>query len=118
MIIDEIQVRVTELEQRVNYQEDYSRRNNLRITGLQEQPGGETWEQILNNVTNLLNNKFQLPLVNLERAYRVGPTTLSHLLAIVVRFEKFSDREATVRNAKKHKGTGIYSNEDLFSASI
>ena len=43
-VIEHLQIKITELEQRVNSQEDYSRRNNLRITGLPEQPGGETWE--------------------------------------------------------------------------
>ncbi|KAG0711150.1 Facilitated trehalose transporter Tret1 [Chionoecetes opilio] len=36
--VEELQSRVAENEHRVNYQEDYSRRNNLRIIGLKEQP--------------------------------------------------------------------------------
>ncbi|MPC32148.1 hypothetical protein E2C01_025454 [Portunus trituberculatus] len=45
VIIEQLQSKVNVLEQRINIQEDHSRRNNLRIAGLQEQPGGETWEQ-------------------------------------------------------------------------
>ena len=34
-----------------------------------------------------------------------------------MRFEKFSDRKAVIRNARKLKGTGIFINEDLCPAS-
>ena len=117
-IIERLQSKVQALEQRVNYQEDYNRRNNLRITGLQEQPRGETWEQTAANVSKLLQDKLQLPSVNLERAHRVGHGASPHPRPVIVRFEKFSEREATMRNAKKLKGTGIFVNEDLCPASM
>ena len=53
VIINGLQARIVELERRLNYQEDYSRRNNLRITGLKEQ-GSETWEQTATAVLTLL----------------------------------------------------------------
>ncbi|KAK4290352.1 hypothetical protein Pmani_036740 [Petrolisthes manimaculis] len=118
LLLEEIQSKVSEQEQRQNYQEDYSRRNNLRITGLQEQPGGESWEETPVKVNKLLEDKLQLPAANLERAHRVGTTNSSYPRTTMVRFEKFSDREAAIRNAKKLKGTGIYLNEDLCPASM
>ena len=47
-----------------------------------------------------------------------GPRTLSRPRPVVVRFEKFSDREAVIRNSRKLKGTGIFVNEDLCPASM
>lgn len=117
VIIDGLQTRIAELERRQNYQEDYNRRNNLRITGFKEE-GSETWEQTAAAVSALLQDKLQLPNVKLERAHRVGPRTLSTPRPVVVRFEKYSDREAAIRNSRKLKGTGIYMNEDLCPASI
>lgn len=108
---------VSELQQRINYQEDYSRRKNLRITGIQERQGGETWEQTTETVSNLLDEKLQLPTMKLERAHRVGPFNSSRPRTIVARFENFGDREAVVRNAKKLKGTNIYISDDLCPAS-
>ncbi|KAK4309590.1 hypothetical protein Pmani_018787 [Petrolisthes manimaculis] len=105
-----------ELEQRQNYQEDYNRRNNIRITGLQEQPG-ETWEETAITVSKLLEDKLQLPSMNIERAHRTGPAVPSRSRTVVARFEKFGDREAVVRNARKLRGTGIFINEDLCPAS-
>lgn len=103
--------------QGVNYQEDYSRCNNFRISGLKKQPNGKTWEQTAVPVSTLRQDKLQLPSVNLERAHRVGPVVPSRPRAVVVRFEKIDDREAVMRNGKKLKGSGIYINEDLCPAS-
>ena len=115
--IEDQKVRVEELVQRTNYQEDYSRRNNLRISGMKELLNGETWEQTARQVITLLQDKLQLPPINLERAHRVGPVGHSYPRTVIARFEKFGDREAVMRNARKLKGTGIYINEDLCPAS-
>lgn len=37
--------------------EDYSRRNNIHITGMEELPGGETWEQTADQVKKLFADK-------------------------------------------------------------
>lgn len=116
--ITTLQDRIEELEKRCNYQEDYSRRNNLRITGIQEQSNGETWEETANTVSKLFEEKLQLPSIKLERAHRTGPATASGPRTIVARFERFGDREAVIRNARKLKGTGIFINEDLCQASL
>ncbi|KAK3895726.1 hypothetical protein Pcinc_000649 [Petrolisthes cinctipes] len=42
-IIEGLKTKIDELEKRLNYQEDYIRRHNLRITGIPELPGSETW---------------------------------------------------------------------------
>lgn len=55
--------------------------------------------------------------MNTERAHRMDKADSSATRAIITRFEKFSDREAALQNARKVKGTGIYVNEDLFPAS-
>lgn len=41
-MIDILKLRLEELEKKSNYQEDYNRRNNIRITSIMEQHGGET----------------------------------------------------------------------------
>ena len=51
--------------------EDYGRRNNIRITGMEERSGGETWEQTVAMVLSLLDDKMQLPGLELERDHRV-----------------------------------------------
>ncbi|KAK3875768.1 hypothetical protein Pcinc_019407 [Petrolisthes cinctipes] len=59
------------LEERCNHQEDHSRRNNLQIVGLEERPEGETWEQTAVLVSKLLEDKLELPNLQMERAHRL-----------------------------------------------
>ncbi|MPC74188.1 hypothetical protein E2C01_068538 [Portunus trituberculatus] len=70
-IILELETSVENLKQRVNYQEDYNRRKNIRITGLSESRNGDTWEQTVIEVSTLLQNKLQLPPMKIERAHRL-----------------------------------------------
>lgn len=105
------------LEDRCDYLEDYSRRNNVHITGMEERPGGETWEQTAEHVQNMLADKMQLPDIILERAHRVGQRSEQRARPVVARFLRFSDRELVMRNAKKLKGTNIFINDDLCPAS-
>ena len=49
------------MEERLNYQDDYSRRNNIRICSVAESSSEETWEQTAVMVSSLLADKLQLP---------------------------------------------------------
>lgn len=84
---------------------------------MEEPQHNETWEQTSSRVSELLLNKLQLPVMNLERAHRMGPVSTSRPRTEVVCFERFGHREAVLRNAKKLRGTDIFINEDLCAAS-
>ena len=115
--VESSNMKIKELEDRTNYQEDYSRRNNLRISGVEEREPSETWEQTAVAVTSLLEEKLQMPGLELERAHRVGVRRDSKPRPIVARFSRFCDREAVMRNSNKLRGTNIFVNEDLCAAS-
>lgn len=115
--IEKLTLKVKDLDERVIYQEDYSRRNNLRISGLEERPN-ETWEQTSAAVTSLLETKLQLPGVVLERAHRVGPHRDDKPRTIVARFTRYGDRDAAIRRGRYLKGTNIFLNEDMSPASL
>ena len=116
-LIEDYKIRIEDLEQRANYQEDYNRRPNLRFSGVPELCTGETLEETATLVQKIIINNLKLPSMDLVRAHRVGPLDPSRPRAIVARFEKFSDRETVLRNARKLKESGIFINEDLCSAS-
>lgn len=109
--------KIKDLEQKANLQEDYSRRKNVRISGMEERSGNETWEQTAAAVVTLFEDKMQLPGLVLERAHRVGPRRDDRPRPIVARFSRYCDREAVMRSARKLKGTKIFVNEDLCAAS-
>lgn len=108
--------RIKELEERCNNQEDQSRQNNLQFVGVEEQQD-ESWEQTAVHVTKLLEDKLQLPNIEMERVHRVGQRVDLRPRPIIARFSRFCDREAVLRNASKLRGTGVYVNEDLCPAS-
>lgn len=93
--------------QRCNYQ-GYNRRNNLRVCVLEEHPNEPPIQ-----VSTLVLDKLQLPSVSVERAHKTGPVRYVHPRAVLVRFEKFRDREAVMQNAKKPKDPSIYVNDEF-----
>lgn len=105
------------LDDRCDYLEDYSRRNNVNITGMEERPGGETWEQTAEQVMKLFDKKMHLQNLSLERAHRVGQRMDQRPRPVVARFLRYSDRDLVMRNATKLRGTKIYINDDLCPAS-
>ncbi|KAK3871051.1 hypothetical protein Pcinc_023786 [Petrolisthes cinctipes] len=109
--------KIKQLEERINYQEDYSRKKNVRISGVEVRDGNETWEQSVKTVTSLLQDKLQLEGLELERAHRVGARRDAKPRTIVARFSRDCDREAAMRNARKLKGTNIFLDDDLCPAS-
>lgn len=108
---------ILDLEERANYQDDHNRRMNLQFVGVEEQPGGESWEQTATLVTNLIETKLQLPKMDIERAYRVGRREEDRGRPIVARFSRFADRDLIMRNVARLRGTQIFINEDLCPAS-
>ncbi|KAK3868160.1 hypothetical protein Pcinc_026420 [Petrolisthes cinctipes] len=94
------QEKMKQLEERINYQEDYSRKKNVRISGVEERDGNETWEQLVKTVTSLLQDKLQLEGLELERAHRVGARRDAKPRTIVARFSRYCDREAVMRKAR------------------
>lgn len=115
--VESSSLKIKDLEEKVTYQEDYNRRKNLRISGLEERRD-ETWEQTSAAVTSLLESKLQLPGVVLERAHRVGPRQDTKPRTVVARFTRYCDREAAIRRGSHLKGTNIFLNEDLSPASL
>lgn len=107
---------IKELEERCNQQEDQSRRNNLQFDGVEELQD-ETWEQTATHISKLLEDKLQLPNIEMERAHRVGQRLDQRPRPIIAKFSRFCHREAVLRNSAKLRATRIYVNEDLCPAS-
>ena len=59
---------------REKLREDRSRRENLRIYGLQEIEN-ETWEQTKKILKSMIQEKLEIEDVNIERAHRMGNTS-------------------------------------------
>ena len=96
--------------------EDRSRRNNLRIDGLQETPN-ETWKTCEEKVQEVLKNNFAKE-VEIDRCHRVKSRNQSGQhpgcpRTIICQFNKFKDKQQISNNTKKLRDRGIYIYEDF-----
>ena len=110
-LIEEITSSIENLEEKADYLENQSRRNNLRVEGLPETPG-ETWAGTEAALRSALVTDLGLPLsdvekIDIERAHRVGKPTATTTTAtahrrwktraVVVKFNKFKDRDSILK---------------------
>ena len=108
----DIRNKLTELE-------DRSRRNNIRIDRIAEEPG-ETWEECERKVHRLLSEELDINDVVIERAHRVK--AYSHekknskklrSRTIVCKLLSFVDKARILKNSHRLKGTTYYVNKDF-----
>ena len=98
--------------------EDRSRRNNLRIDGLVENEG-ENWEMTELKVKDLFREQLQISEeIEIDRAHRVGTKQGGRHRTIVLRCNKYKQKEEIKKAAKKLKGSGIYINDDFSTETL
>lgn len=108
---------------KLEYIENQSRRNNIRVTGIEEEEG-ETWEKTEIKVKEIFKGKLDLD-VDIERAHRVGKksTTTSGQQStrpriIVCRIRDWKQKEEILRRARKRKPKGLFVNEDIAAETL
>lgn len=103
----------------LDQQEQYSRRNCIRIFGIIEEESENTDEKVL----IVFNNKMNLNIskVDLDRTHRVGAVKSDKSVSksnakhrpIIVKFVSYQKRNLVFTNKKSLKATGISIREDL-----
>ena len=83
---------------------DRSRRDNLRIDGLQEVEN-ETWEQTKKILRSMIQEKLEIEYVNVERAHRVGNTSNPSPRTEVATFSSFKRKQNICINEDFSKET-------------
>lgn len=113
--ISEVTQQNMKLSQELDKQQQYSRRNNLRIFGLPVVPSEDTEEVVL----NLFKSNMQLNLEKnmLDRVHRLGKVR-DNKQQIIVKFISYRYRSLVLKNRKNLKGSGIYIAEDLTTNRI
>lgn len=111
--IDMLQKKVTLLESKVDDQEQYTRRNCLRIYGVTESEAESTDEVILKLAQEKL--KVDMKKEDIDRSHRVPyrDTDNGKPKPIIVKFTSYNLRDKIYRARSLLKGTRIYINEDL-----
>jgi len=113
---------VKSLTDNIDYLENASRRNNIRVDGLPEDRY-ETWdttEMKLRNsfVTQLGLSEVEAKAIAIDRAHRTGQVSSQRIgRTIIARLGSFKDKEMLMKKSKEVKPLGYFVNED-FSARV
>ena len=104
----------------MEYLENQSRRNNIRVNGIPESPC-ETWEETEKKVIETVRNKLGVN-IDIERAHKVmrkpkpgnnGQSDSSKPRTIVCRLRDWKQKEQVLRKARKEKPRGLFITEDI-----
>ena len=98
----EIKDEINKLSSKLDTLESYSRRNNLRIYGLEESER-ENWDETEQRVRLFLKETMDMPEhenVEIERAHRVG-SKFAGKRPIIVKLSKYKDKEAILGKARR-----------------
>ena len=113
----DIRNKLTELE-------DRSRRNNIRIDGIAEEPG-ETWEECERKVHRLLSKELDIKDVVIERAHRVKAYSHENKNSkklrsrtTVCKLFSFVDKARILKNSHRLKEATYYVNEDFSKETL
>ena len=115
---------LTDIRNKLNELEDRSRRNNIRIDGIAEEPG-ETWEECEGKVQRLLSEELNINDVVIECAHKVKAYSPEKKKCKKLRPRKavckllsFVDKARILKNSHRLKGTSYYVNEDFNKETI
>ena len=110
--------------------ENHSRRNNIKVLGIQESEGGETWEESEKLVKDTIKEHLKIEDdLLIERAHRVGKPrppyrhvggskVASKPRPIVPRFQIWKEKEKVIRAARKSKPDHVQFFEDFAKATL
>lgn len=122
-VLDKISKDLTSQSLKMEYLENQSRRNNIRVNGIPESDS-ETWEEAEIKVKEAIREKLDIE-VDIERAHRVERRKSNRGLAnqnqprtIVCRLKDWKQREQVLRKARKEKPTNLHISEDLSPATL
>lgn len=102
------------LRHQLDKQEQYSRRNNVRIYGIPVVTKTENTDEI---ILKLLAEKMNIvvPVDAIDRSHRLRTNNDKNPPPIIAKFATYRVRALVLNNKKLLKGTGITINEDLTS---
>lgn len=102
-----------ELNKKVDFLEQYTRRNSVRVFGIPEKKNENTDELVLEVFNNNLG--LQITAENVDRSHRVGAynPVSKKPRGIIVKFTSYRYRNLVFQNKKKLKGTKLTIKEDL-----
>ena len=103
---------------RVRLIEDWNRRKNLRISGVNEAPN-ESKEQTTHSVQKFIAEKLGVPDVKVSSAFRINsPNERDEPRHIMAKLSSEDEKIKILKSGSKLKNTTIFINDDVSSATM
>lgn len=114
--IDTLEQTIVSLEAKITDLEDRSRRSNLLVFGVQDDPT-ETENDLKDKVlTKVFSGKLGVPCKSVGRIHRLGKPGKDR--PIIIYFQDFNEKELILKNAHKLKGTQISVQSDYSKQTL
>lgn len=110
-VVSENSALIKKVDHKVDNLEQYTRRNNLRIYGIDEERGENTDKLIIESVNKILGPIMSID--DVERSHRIGKFQGNKPRPIIVKFLSYRKRKQIYDLKSKFKGTPCVINEDL-----
>jgi Zn-dependent M32 family carboxypeptidase len=96
---DDLESQLLRVANMANDNEQYSRRHNIRVSGFDEERG----ENCVEKVAQFCNYKLHINITeeNIDRAHRMGKSSVNKSQAIIVRFKSHSDKIAVLSKRRE-----------------
>ena len=116
--VSKMNKRIEELENKIDRQEQYSRRNCILIHGIAENKEENTDQQAIDFINENLDIK--IDEIDIDRSHRIGryDKTKKKARPIIVKFARYNVRGRVFREKRKLKGTGKTITESLTTKRI
>lgn len=101
---------ICELEAKIDDQEQYQRRQCLRLFGVKEEEGEDT-DAISMQIAEKIG--VELNVADIDRSHRVGRRDTDRPRPIIIKFVSYRKRGEIFRKKKNLKGSGMVLREDL-----
>ena len=95
--IKTLEAEVEKLSATADHQEQYSRRNSLRISGLPESDTEDVVEESLKLFNNIMRVSPPMDLSEVDRSHRMGPKTGGRPRQILIKFATYRSRQCVYR---------------------
>jgi len=107
------------LRQQIQHVNDYSRRNNLIVEGLEDRQN-ETDDMVMEKVRSFIKDNLHIndaDAIRFDRCHRLGRYNNERRRAVVIRFNWYFDRIRVWNSRKKLKGSRLFLKEDFSPAT-
>lgn len=113
--IEQKNIHLKKHDSELNDIEQYTRRNSIRIYGINDSDRNESSPKTIESVVSLVNNKLEVSITarDVDTAHRLGPFRQDGNRPVICKFVSRETKHAVIRARKKLKGSAMIIREDL-----